>query len=179
MECQQERLGISCGVGFGDADAGWLSCSTFAGLKFQPSGPRLLAVHVRCTVVTVLQISINPSAHGSVVRQIADALRVELVHGRLQPGDELPSVRRAAIDLNLHFNTVAEAYRQLAAEGWLDLKHGRSARVAHREQPKAKREAIHVYRQRLRELLSEMSAEGVQESEVMDEFSRFYGGKRT
>jgi DNA-binding transcriptional regulator YhcF (GntR family) len=102
-------------------------------------------------------------------RQITDALRVELVEGRLRPGDELPSVRRAAIDLGLHFNTVAEAYRQLANEGWLDLKHGRSARVADREQPAATRETVNGYRQRLRELISQMRADGVPTSRIAEE----------
>ena len=38
-------------------------------------------------------------------------------------------LRHVAVELGVHFNTVAEAYRQLAAEGWLDLKHGRGAVV--------------------------------------------------
>jgi GntR family transcriptional regulator len=103
-------------------------------------------------------------------RQIANALRVELVEGRLQPGQELPSVRRAAVDLGLHFNTVAEAYRQLAAEGWLDLKHGRGVRVADRKkQPAASRQATAGYRQRLRELVSQMRADGVPAQNIADE----------
>jgi GntR family transcriptional regulator len=43
----------------------------------------------------------------------------------LKPGALLPLVRQRAIDLAVHFNFVAEAYRMLADEGWLDLKHHR------------------------------------------------------
>ena len=107
------------------------------------------------------KIRIDLNSTVPATRQITDALRVELVEGRLNPGDELPSVRRAAIDLGLHFNTVAEAYRQLAAEGWLELKHGRSARVADRQQPTASRKTVSGYRQRLREVISQMRADGV------------------
>lgn len=114
-------------------------------------------------------IRIDPESPLPAVRQIVDALRVELVDGRLAPGDELPSVRRAAIDLGLHFNTVAEAYRQLADEGWLELKHGRSARVAHRTQPRATRQEIQGYRQRLRELVSQMRAAGMSETSISEE----------
>ncbi len=118
-----------------------------------------------CTVsvytVHVARIGIDLASPVPATRQIADALRVELVEGRLQAGQELPSVRRAAVDLGLHFNTVAEAYRQLADEGWLELKHGRSARVADRKKPAASREAVAGYRQRLRELVSQMRADGV------------------
>src|SRR6188508_1078866 len=114
-------------------------------------------------------IRINPDSPLPAVRQIVDALRVQLVEGRLKPGDELPSVRRAAIDLGLHFNTVAEAYRQLAAEGWLDLRHGRSARVADRTQPTASRKTVSGYRQRLREVVSQMRADGVPARRIAEE----------
>jgi GntR family transcriptional regulator len=115
------------------------------------------------------RIRLDPNSPVPATRQITDALRVELVEGRLKPGDELPSVRRAAIDLGLHFNTVAEAYRQLAAEGWLELKHGRSARVADRAQPNASRDTVNGYRQRLRELISQMRADGVPERNIIEE----------
>jgi DNA-binding transcriptional regulator YhcF (GntR family) len=54
---------------------------------------------------------------------------VLLVEGKLARGTPLPSVRRLAMELSVHFNTVAEAYRELAAEGWLHLQHGRGAVV--------------------------------------------------
>ena len=64
------------------------------------------------------RIRIDPSSGIPAVRQIADNLRVLLVGGQLAPGAALPPVRRVAVELGVHFNTVAEAYRQLAAEGW-------------------------------------------------------------
>jgi GntR family transcriptional regulator len=124
------------------------------------------------------QIRIDPHSSVPAVRQIVDALRVELVEGRLKSGDELPSVRRAAIDLGLHFNTVAEAYRQLADEGWLELKHGRSARVANRLQPKPSRREVLGYRQRLRELVSQMRAAGISEDSIADELLQMAKGAK-
>jgi len=116
-----------------------------------------------------VRIRIDLNSPVPATRQIADALRVELVEGRLKPGDELPSVRRAAVDLGLHFNTVADAYRQLAAEGWVDLKHGRGARVADRKPPAASRDAVVNYRQRLRALVSQMRADGIPARRIADE----------
>lgn len=122
------------------------------------------------------KIRIDPDSSAPAVRQITDAMRVELVEGRLKPGDELPSVRRAAIDLGLHFNTVAEAYRQLAGEGWLELRHGRSARVADRQQPKPTRQTVQGYRQRLRELVSQMRAAGIPEDSIASELQQIAKG---
>lgn len=116
------------------------------------------------------RIRIDLNAPVPATRQIADSLRVELVEGRLQPGSGLPPVRRVAMDLGVHFNTVAEAYRMLAAEGWLDLRHGRGATVVARTSPpSATRNEVADYRQRLRELISQMRARGVSPARIAAE----------
>jgi GntR family transcriptional regulator len=97
----------------------------------------------------------------AVYRQIVDGLRASLIEGELRPGDALPSVRRLAIELGITFNTVALAYRELAEEGWLDLRHGRRATVVERTAREgASRERMEMFRRRLRELTAEMRAEG-------------------
>jgi GntR family transcriptional regulator len=85
-------------------------------------------------------------------------------------------VRRAAVDLGLHFNTVADAYRLLAAEGWVELKHGRSARVAQRKAPAASHQAVVSYRQRLRALVSQMRADGIPSRRIADELRTLADG---
>ena len=99
-----------------------------------------------------------------------DGLRVLLVDGRLAPGAELPSVRRLAMELGTHFNTVAEAYRQLAAEGWLDQKHGRGAIVVERAVPATPdRDRTESLRNRLRSLVAQMRSEGIAAERVAAE----------
>ena len=58
------------------------------------------------------------------------ALREALQTGRLVPGTRLPSSRALAADLGIARNTVAEAYAQLGAEGWLTARQGSGTRVA-------------------------------------------------
>ena len=66
------------------------------------------------------------------------------------------------MELGVHFNTVAEAYRQLAEEGWLDLKHGRGAVVVPRTVPAAEKGAsAEDFRSRLRGMVAQMRAQGV------------------
>ena len=122
------------------------------------------------------KIRIDPGSATPVVRQIVDQLRVLLVERALPPGAALPSVRRVAIDLGIHFNTVAEAYRQLAAEGWLELRHGRAARVAERAAPPAAKRKNADFRQRLRELISQMRAAGVPLERIEAELRSQAGG---
>ncbi len=58
------------------------------------------------------------------------ALRDGVRTGRLRPGTRLPSSRSLARDLGIARNTVADAYVQLVAEGWLTSRHGSGTFVA-------------------------------------------------
>lgn len=120
-------------------------------------------------MVHPVQIRIDPTSVEPVVRQIAGQLRLSLVEGRLNPGDWLPSARRLATDLAVHFNTVAEAYRMLAGEGWLDVSHGRSARVISRQAPVADERTVATYREKLRHIIAEMRAFGLSNALIRQE----------
>lgn len=58
------------------------------------------------------------------------ALRAAIRDGRLRAGDRLPSTRALAADLGLARGTVAAAYAQLTAEGYLTARPGAPTRVA-------------------------------------------------
>ena len=76
------------------------------------------------------QLKIDIASEVPAYRQIADQVRALIVEGALEPGDSLPPVRKLALDLGIHFNTIAEAYRTLEREGLLEIIHGHGARVA-------------------------------------------------
>lgn len=117
-------------------------------------------------------IRIDLASPTPAYRQIVDALRVLLVDGALAPGAQLPSVRRLALELGVHFNTVGEAYRELAAEGWVDLRHGSGATVINRgKQPAASAQRVSDFRARLRALVAQMRAEGVPASRIAAELT--------
>ncbi|MEU1126051.1 PLP-dependent aminotransferase family protein [Streptomyces sp. NPDC005899] len=70
---------------------------------------------------------------GSGVRVgLVNALREAVRGGRLVPGTRLPSSRTLAADLGVARNTVADAYAELVAEGWLTARQGSGTRVAQR-----------------------------------------------
>jgi GntR family transcriptional regulator len=94
-------------------------------------------------------------------RQIVDGLRALLVGGAFEPGDRLPTVRQLAIDLAVHHNTVAQAYRVLAEEGWLELRRHRGAQVIERRVQRATAASQQNFSRRLRELAARAVAEGV------------------
>ncbi|MEU9200284.1 PLP-dependent aminotransferase family protein [Streptomyces sp. NPDC048332] len=73
------------------------------------------------------------SRRAVLIRALRDAVR----EGRLAPGTRLPPYRSLAADLGLARNTVADAYAELVAEGWLTARQGSGTRVAPRAAPVA------------------------------------------
>ncbi len=106
-------------------------------------------------------LRIDSASTTPVYRQIVDGIRSQLVDGRLAPGDALPTVRELALELGVHFNTVAEAYRILSGEGWLDLRRRRGAVVTARTTPEPPPEAREHFAARLRQLIAQVRAEGL------------------
>ena len=112
--------------------------------------------------MNTLIIRVDPAATTPAYRQIVDQLRHYIVDGMLAPGQVLPGVRRLAIDLGVHFNTVAEAYRTLAHEGWLDVAQGKAVSVVSQAPaPEQSEEVRQGFRQRLKMLVSEMRGSGI------------------
>ena len=109
------------------------------------------------------QLRIDTKDSAPAYRQIVDQLRVLIVNGRIPPGAPLPPVRALALELGVHFNTVAEAYRTLAQEGLLEISHGRRARVVDRSAAHSSarnRKSTASFRKRLREMIAEFQAKG-------------------
>ncbi|AGB26329.1 transcriptional regulator with HTH domain and aminotransferase domain [Mycobacterium sp. JS623] len=67
--------------------------------------------------------TITPGARGAK-DLLLSALRDAVRSGRLAPGTMLPPSRSLATDLGLARNTVADAYSELVAEGWLASRQG-------------------------------------------------------
>jgi DNA-binding transcriptional regulator YhcF (GntR family) len=106
-------------------------------------------------------LTIDLASPAPVYRQIIDGLRVLFVNRRLAPGDSLPPVRRLALDLGVHFNTVAQAYRALAEEGWIQIAGRNGARVIERQAPDARQAELAAdLQRRLGELIAELRARG-------------------
>jgi GntR family transcriptional regulator/MocR family aminotransferase len=78
-------------------------------------------------------VDLHLNLAGSRIREALErALREAVRTGRLGPGLQLPSSRALAADLGIARNTVADAYSQLIAEGWLTARQGAGTRVAGR-----------------------------------------------
>ncbi len=118
------------------------------------------------------KLVIDPRSNVPVYRQVVDTLRSMLVEGVLRPGDTLPTVRDLGLELGVHFNTIAEAYRLLAAEGWLDLRRRRGAVVTKRTAPSEKPESEARFSRSLRQLIAQVRSEGLSVHTITLELER-------
>lgn len=95
-------------------------------------------------------------------RQIYEALRDQIL-GRVYGTDGLlPSSRALAGELGVSRGTVTVAYEQLAAEGFIDIRHGARPRVAKavverrrvgaKSQPSSRKVRLSLYGERLRQV---------------------------
>lgn len=113
-------------------------------------------------------VRIDLSSAVPAYRQIANALRTHLVNGVFPVGQALPTIRQLAVALAVHPNTVAEAYRVLAEEGWLDLRRRHGAVVLDRSRPRPSRQAKPSLLQRLRELTAEAQTGGLAPDDIAE-----------
>jgi GntR family transcriptional regulator len=72
----------------------------------------------------MIRFSIDSSSSVPVYLQVIQAVKLEILSGRLKTGDQLPPIRELAKILKLNPNTVAKAYYTLEEEGFTESKRG-------------------------------------------------------
>jgi GntR family transcriptional regulator len=103
-------------------------------------------------------------------------IKAQVLHaisrGRLKSGDQLPTVREVAVDLEINPNTVNRAYAELEREGLLSSRRGRGTFISDHKQPfdlSAQRTRI---RDIARRALGEARAFGFRAEELIDVVAR-------
>ena len=90
-----------------------------------------------------------------IYQQIVQQIQSLVASGRLAPGEELPSIRVLAEQLVVNANTVARAYRELAAAGVLTNRRTAGTYVAAGASPLAREQSWEALGERIDALLAE------------------------
>ncbi|MFQ6016401.1 MAG: GntR family transcriptional regulator [Anaerolineae bacterium] len=118
-----------------------------------------------------MEIEINLESGVPIYIQIMDRIKHLVAMGRLQPGEQLPTIRQLAVELGVNLNTVARAYTELDREGVISTQQGRGCYVAQRPDEK---QLLEMRGERLRAMLGEVLLEalslGYQKSEIREVF---------
>lgn len=71
-----------------------------------------------------MQITLSKSSDVPLRQQLAEQIVFLITTGQLRAGQQLPSVRALARRVNIHRNTVSEAYQDLVRRNWLTRQRG-------------------------------------------------------
>src|SRR3954470_3313101 len=69
-------------------------------------------------------VSVDTRDRTPIYAQLDRGLRAAIATGRLQAGDQLPTVRQLAVDLSVNANTVARVYAELERQGVIETRRG-------------------------------------------------------
>ena len=109
--------------------------------------------------------------------QIATRVRVAVASGELSPGDALPSVRRVAGSSRVNPATVVQAYRELEADGFVEMRQGAGTFVKRIESTDRSRERLTQAHRLVRSMLQEAARIGLNADEIAEAFENELGGR--
>lgn len=72
----------------------------------------------------MINFVLDPKTGTPFYRQIIDQIRFGIASGKLEVGEQLPTVRSLAVELKVNLNTVAKAYKELEIQNILDTHQG-------------------------------------------------------
>ena len=112
-----------------------------------------------------MHISLNHHSGDPLYRQVVEAIRLRIAKGEIEAGEQLPSIRDLAAQLQINSRTVVKAYEELDRAGLVVMQQGRGVFVA------SNRAALPISerRKRLRELAIKLLVEATQVGSTIDE----------
>lgn len=114
-----------------------------------------------------MQIHIQAQGGVPIYLQVMQQIKYLVASGRLEPGDELPSIRSLAEQLIVNPNTIARAYRELETQGVVEKRRTAGTFVADSGSPLARKERLKLLKERIDQLLTEAFQMGFELDEVM------------
>jgi GntR family transcriptional regulator len=111
-------------------------------------------------------------------RQIVDQIRYSIASKRLLPGEQLPTVRELAVQLEVNPNTVRKAYSELEILGVLDTQQGTGTFVSNQEVEIADAEKHRMLRQICDELVARGQQYDLTLGEIVDHLQRRFSDGR-
>jgi len=100
-----------------------------------------------------------------------ERIKQMIASGRLNPGDQLPTVRALALELRVNFNTIARAYRMLDESGIISTQQGRGTYILELPPPEMTEK---IRRQSLQELTARYLSDAFRLGSSPDEITTLF-----
>jgi len=103
-----------------------------------------------------------------VYRQLIDQVQAGIASGTLVSGEQIPTVRQTAVDLEINPNTVLRAYPELEIRGVLDTQQGTGTFISDRKVTKDEAEHGRQLEQLVSEFVARAGAGGFTVAELIE-----------
>ena len=117
-----------------------------------------------------MKIMINHTSMQPIYEQIVDRIKYQVVHGELQGGEALPSVRTLAKELQISALTVKKAYDFLEGEGLVVTVHGKGSFISQTNEELLEEAGRREVEEALEKAINKGKTCGMNESELRELF---------
>ena len=107
-------------------------------------------------------------------RQLIDQVQAAIASQALIPGDQLPTVRQVAVDLEINPNTVMRAYREMEIRGILDTQQGTGTFISRQKPKRPDAERQRQLSQLVSDFLARAGAAGFTVEELLEQINDPY-----
>lgn len=114
--------------------------------------------------------TIDPDNGLAIYDQIMRQVKFAVASGALQAGQRVPSLQELSAQLALNPNTVARAYRELQAEGVLEMVRGVGLEISSKAVKRCQQERDALIRERMRSVLTEARQSQFNDAELQRMF---------
>lgn len=126
----------------------------------------------------MVNFNLDPKSGVPFYRQIIDQIRYGVASGKLEVGEQLPTVRALAVQLKVNLNTVSKAYRDLEIQSVLETQQGTGTFIGPVSVQISKQERQNKLANICSEFLSIAYSYGFSNEEMINELKRRQGGQQ-
>jgi GntR family transcriptional regulator len=120
-----------------------------------------------------LDFSLDPKSGVPFYKQIILQIEMAIADGRLESGDQLPTVRGLAVELKINPNTVARAYNELEIRGIVTTQQGSGTFISDQKIEMDEVERERVLSQLTRSFVSKAHSYGFTIEEVINALQEY------
>ncbi|MBQ7890320.1 MAG: GntR family transcriptional regulator [Erysipelotrichaceae bacterium] len=116
---------------------------------------------------------LDPASEEPNYLQLEHQIKTACLHGKLKPGDQLPSIRVLAKDLSIAIITVKRAYDDLQSEGIIELRQGKGCFIKKVQTSSLQKQNMLLIHKKLNELIHYAKEIGCTNQEIESLLEQF------
>lgn len=116
----------------------------------------------------VMNIIISNSSQEPIYEQIINQIKAQILRGELQEGDELPSIRNLAKELQISVITTKRSYEELEREGFIETVPGKGSYVAGQNKELLREKRLKIIEEKLSDVVNAARTLGLTENEIIE-----------